>query len=171
LSIEDESPDPLDGEDLGGHLNALDDWKRAIGEFMVAFNECEHFIYRMVDLLYSPGAADLIGKERLLKRSQFVEAAIRDGQFSVDLVESSSAFKALKDLADFRNILAHNAPMLTVYFAGDEVDRALIELRSRGGKGASLDEIGGKTGEARALSRRLMQVFEALHKQDQQGRT
>lgn len=170
MSTEDEETDPLDGVDLEGHRDALGDWKRAIGEFMVAFNECEHFVYRMVDLLYSPGAADLIGKERLLKRSQFAEAAIRDARFSVNQAELASAFKALKDLAEFRNILAHNAPMLTVYFDGAEADRALIELRARGGKAATLGEISVRAGEARALSGRLLRLFQALHMEDDQKR-
>lgn len=139
-------------------------WKQAIGDFMVSFNECEYWVYQYIALLVTPHLADLINEERLDKRSRAAHAAIKDERLTISPEFVDGVFKRLKDLANYRNILAHNAPMLSVYEStGDSNEISLaIELTTHKGKETTLDEIWARAEDARELDADMLRLFQQI---------
>jgi hypothetical protein len=146
-------------------------WTHAIGEFMVRFNECESWLYEYVAELVPSNLAEVINEDTLLKkRIKAAKAAFRDANLSIPIQEVDAIFKRLDVLAEFRNILAHNAPMACLYetkFA--DVTKTTkyeiaIELQSRKrmGKKTDLSEIQRNALVARQLSADMMAQWEMI---------
>lgn len=158
-------------------LPGFDAWRQAIGAFMVSFNECEHWIYMFIDALVGPHLAEVIAEERLQKRSRAAEAAVKDLELGIDEAEIDQLFARLRQLADYRNVLAHNAPMVQVYEhttggSAEDLDYQMrIELRSRKGRKTSLEEIQTQTLEAEELSERLALLLTKISRKLQERRS
>jgi hypothetical protein len=145
-------------------------WTHAIGEFMVYFNECEYWLYEYVAELVPSNRAAVINEEALKKRSKAAKAAFKDANLTIPIQEVDAIFFRLDDLANFRNLLAHNAPMECLYetkFA--DVTKptkysVAIELQSRRGKGRTtdLEEIKKNVLAARQLSADMMAQWEMI---------
>lgn len=143
-------------------------WKQAIGDFMVSFNECEYWVYHYIDQTVSRRLAKLLSEERLQKRATAALAAIQDANIQPEGIVVEDLFARLKKLADYRNILAHNAPMLTLYehppttINEDATYEMAIELASPKGKSTTLAEVKAQADEARNLSAEMLRLFEAI---------
>jgi hypothetical protein len=137
-------------------------WKDAIGDFMVSFNECEFWVHQYVLELLPTNVATLVGKERLQKRSEFVQAAIKDATLSVPPQLVQGVFTRLGQLAEFRNLLAHNAPVTNVVGSSVKDWRPEIQLIHKE-RQVTLDEIRAKAEDARELESEMEQLFLSMY--------
>lgn len=142
-------------------------WKQAIGEFMVNFNECEYWVYACIAQLIRPKLAAVVSDGPLKQRSKCAKAALLDAKLPIPPEQIESVFTRLASMADFRNILAHNAPMVAVY----EYQRAgniepelevVIELANRKGETTPLARIREQAEAARALSESMCELFKQI---------
>ncbi len=143
-------------------------WKQAIGEFMVSFNECEYWVYQYINQTVPRRLASFLSEERLQKRAKAALAAIQDANIQPEGIVVEDLFERLRKLADYRNILAHNAPMLTLYeypptaIEKDSTYELAIELASPKGRSTTLVEVKERAVEARNLSAEMHRLFEAI---------
>ena len=135
---------------------------------MVSFNECEYWTSEYLSEMLPENIAKLLNEESLQKRCRAVRAAIRDANLNVLISEVDGLFNQLNDLATYRNLLAHNAPMVCIYESisnNKELDSNLhvaIELKTQKGKMTDLVEIQGMTIRANRLSADMLTMFEKI---------
>lgn len=143
-------------------------WKQAIGDFMVSFNECEYWVYQYIDQTVPRKLANVLAEERLQKRAKAALAAIQDAGIQPEGIVIEDLFGRLKKLADYRNILAHNAPMIVLYeysstsIENDSTYEMAIELTSARGMSTTLTEVQERATEAKNLSAEMLRLFEAI---------
>jgi hypothetical protein len=117
-------------------------------------------------MLIRPHLADVLQGERLRKRSQIAHAVIKDADLPIPSEEVKDAFGRLAKMADYRNILAHNAPNWNVYAHDEDPNdlRVALELRSHRGHQTTLVEVLDRADEAKELAAAMMNLYRDIYR-------
>lgn len=138
-------------------------WKNAIGHFATEFAEAEWWTYRIAREVFGERVGQIVVEMQLEARAKIVKSQLLDQSLcQPNVIEE--ALGPLKGLCEFRNLVIHNPPAISVYTdAQGDVD-AKIEVRSarKENKLASLEEITERAQEAQDIARRIYAIASML---------
>jgi hypothetical protein len=155
------NPEPIDNP-----FEAHGDWKQAIGRFIVNFAECELWVATWARRWFPRDVAEEIVKFPLERRAVLVQAMLLSRETGVDKADLGPAFKELFELAKFRNLIAHNPPVLSIVEGTEAPEQVRLQVRLTSmrdsEKQATLPEIVAKGTAARRLADRMLTMQMAM---------
>lgn len=152
---------PAIGPSFNAH-HAVEDkakWTEVIGKFMVAFNGIEQVVDMCIASFGSVNLYRATVDLPLNQRVKIVKALTADRKPAPDLAKRcDAAFDAIEKLANDRNVIAHNAPVTSIYMDKDKNIELRVEVRSRRST-KKLMTIDGLTRSAEASSKLAMDIL------------
>jgi hypothetical protein len=147
-------------------LEAHGDWKQAIGRFIVHFAECELWVTTWARTWFPAAVAEEIVKFPLERRAGLVRAMLLSRDTGVDKTDTGAVFSELRQLAAFRNLIAHNPPLLSIVEGTDASEEVRLQVRLTSMRDtetqATLSEIVAKGTAARLLADRMQNMQMAM---------
>ena len=140
------------------------EWKLEIGRFMVAFAECELWTHQCIRELLTTQVAIQVSRLHLESRAGIARAALEDSDLDYPRTTLPGIFSRLRQLSEFRNLVAHNPPQWAFKGGSDgawEVDTELVSARNPT-KSTDLDELRQMTQEAEALHSQMQLISRAF---------
>lgn len=107
-------------------------WTDAIGKFMVAFNGIEQVVDMCIACFGSKNLYVAVHDLNLHRRVQIAKALAVDKKPSPELAKRcKDAFSAIQALEDERNIIAHTAPVTSIYLDENRNFQLRVEVRNK----------------------------------------
>jgi hypothetical protein len=107
-------------------------WTEVIGKFMVAFNGIEQVIDMWIATLGSQNLYRATVEFQLSQRLPIARALGLDrAKDSSTIDRCKAAFASVASLARERNLIAHNAPVTSIYMDAEKNVELRVEVRSR----------------------------------------
>jgi hypothetical protein len=119
----------MNPEELMTPLEAHGEWKHAIGRFIVNFAECELWVSAWARQCFPAAEGVKIVKNRLEQRAKLVRAKLLSEDTGLDEPTTCAAFDDLLRLAHFRNLIAHNPPILSILAGPDTSQEVRTQVR------------------------------------------
>jgi hypothetical protein len=155
--------------DLDSTVNPFEahpDWKEAIGRFIVNFAGCELWVTTWARAWFPKEVAEEIVKFPLERRAVLVRAMLMSRDIGVDKADIAAAFGELQQLGNFRNLIAHNPPVLSIVEGTDASEEVRLQVRLASTRDASrqatIAEIRANGTAAARLSDRMQNMQMAM---------
>ena len=145
-------------------------WALAIGRFIVAFANLEHWTHLFIRTFGTQLEAQAATRQWLHKRLAVMEAGILRLRLTPELQErADAAIRRFRDLTPTRNLLAHNPPAVHIYTENEdgtgamEVRHELHDSRDPSVK-TTADELETRRAEAVEVEEELMLLYGLVRK-------